>query len=147
VKISSSYFKSVLSRFEINIAVSLSGKRKVLIDNRDPFIALKGNNNQVQSLWYLCKLHPYLPWIPMACSRNLRRHWNAALKNVPQIHRRGRLFAPNRFPPAAKLCLTIISAAAAAARRSLCLLLSLRYGAASGLILRILRIMSSLGSA
>lgn len=36
-------------------------------------------------------------------------------------HLLGRLFAPNLGPPAARLCLTIISAAAAAARRSFCL--------------------------
>jgi hypothetical protein len=50
-------------------------------------------------------------------------------------------------PPPARLCRTIISAAAAAARRSFCRLLSLRYRSASGRIRRILRIMSSLGSA
>jgi len=60
----------------------------------------------------------------------------------------GRLFAPNLGPPPlARLCLTIVSAAAAAASRSFCRLLSLKYGAASGRILKILNIISSLGSA
>lgn len=55
---------------------------------------------------------------------------------------------PAIFPaPPARLCRTIISAAAAAARRSFCRLLSLRYRSASGRIRRIRRIISSLGSA
>jgi hypothetical protein len=64
-------------------------------------------------------------------------------------HRLGKLFVPNLPPPEARLCLTIISAAAAAARRSRCRLRSLRYAAAfgSGRIRKIRKIMSSLGSA
>lgn len=64
------------------------------------------------------------------------------------------LWAPPRlwlYPcpplPACKLCLTIASAAAAAASLSFCLLRSLRYRSASGLIRRIRRIISSFGSA
>ena len=49
--------------------------------------------------------------------------------------------------PACKLCRTISSAAAAAANLSFCLLRSRKYRSASGRILRIRRIMSSLGSA
>ena len=84
------------------------------------------------TLWYLVKLPAHLHVYslhassqtptPMQCVPLARKH-----QTPTQIdHRRGRLFAPNLGPPAARLCLTIISAAAAAARRSLCLLLSLR---------------------
>lgn len=48
---------------------------------------------------------------------------------------------------ACKLCLTIASAAAAAASRSFCRLLSFKYLSASGLMRKIRRIISSLGSA
>ena len=48
---------------------------------------------------------------------------------------------------ACKLCLTIASAAAAAANLSFCLFLSLKYLSASGLIRKIRSIISSLGSA
>lgn len=49
--------------------------------------------------------------------------------------------------PACRLCLTISSAAAAAASLSFCLLRSRRYRSASGRMRKMRRIMSSLGSA
>jgi hypothetical protein len=71
---------------------------------------------------------------------------NAKLVKSEGNYRFGSIPAILPVPPA-KLCLTIISAAAAAANLSFCLLLSLRYLSASGRIRRIRRMMSSLGSA